>query len=146
MSRVAFKTQQRDDREIHFSVGALIRRDSHLLLIDRAKPPLGLAGVAGHIDVDEETLAALKREVAEETGMIVEAANLLGEGFIEWNWCNSGVTGHYWYVYDCQVSGEVEISQAEVKSFGWHDPTKLTQDQLEPVWYYWLNKLGIINK
>ena len=44
----------KDGTPMHFSVGALIERDGQYLLIDRAVPPFGFAGVAGHIDDGED--------------------------------------------------------------------------------------------
>ncbi|MBI5358165.1 NUDIX domain-containing protein [Candidatus Amesbacteria bacterium] len=50
---------------MHYSVGALIKRSDKYLLIDRAIPPFGFAGIAGHIDENETPLQALAREVKE---------------------------------------------------------------------------------
>ena len=56
------------------AVGALIIRDRQILLIQRAHPPLAgewsLPG--GRIEFGETIIAALKREVREETGLVVE--------------------------------------------------------------------------
>ena len=38
---------------LHYSVGALIKKDGKYLLIDRVNPPFGLAGLAGHVDIGE---------------------------------------------------------------------------------------------
>ena len=62
---------------MHYSAGALIKRDKKYLLIDRAKPPLGLAGVAGHIDEGETPVQALVREVFEESGLVVVKNKLI---------------------------------------------------------------------
>lgn len=52
-----------DGKVHHYSVGALIELNGKYLLIDRAIPPLGFAGVAGHIDEGEAPEHALAREV-----------------------------------------------------------------------------------
>lgn len=60
------------------AVGALIIRDHQILLIQRAHPPLAgewsLPG--GRIEPGETIIAALKREVREETGLEVEPREL----------------------------------------------------------------------
>lgn len=62
----------REGEHMHYSVGAVIRRnDDHYLLIEGTKLPLGWAGPAGHIDVGELPHTALGREVWEETGLEV---------------------------------------------------------------------------
>jgi len=52
-------------KEMHYSVGALVKKEDKYLLIDRMNPPLGFAGLAGHIDEGEDAVNALKREVEE---------------------------------------------------------------------------------
>ena len=55
------KEEIKDENKIHFSVGALIEKDNKYLLIDRATPPLGFAGIAGHIEEGEKlTLILIK--------------------------------------------------------------------------------------
>ena len=72
---------------MHFSVGALIERDGKYLLIERAVPPLGFAGVAGHVDEGEDERHAIMREVKEEIGFDVHDPKLLLEEELDWNWC-----------------------------------------------------------
>jgi 8-oxo-dGTP diphosphatase len=61
------------------AVGALIIRDHQILLIQRAHPPLegewSLPG--GRIESGETIIAALKREVREETGLEIEPRELV---------------------------------------------------------------------
>ena len=68
----------------HTSVGILVFHEKQLLLIDRKKPPFGLAAPAGHVDAhgseseSEETqyLAAAKAELQEEAGLKAKATDL----------------------------------------------------------------------
>lgn len=138
------KTEQLHNQTIHYSVGAVIERYGKFLLIDRAKPPFGFAGLAGHVDTSEEPEDALIREVKEESSLEVISTELLCAEFVEWNECSRGVKGHFWYLYRCEVAGEVQIDSREEKSIGWVATSDIKNLQLEPVWEYWFKKLGII--
>lgn len=133
-----------NNSQMHYSIGALIKRGNKYLLIDRVKPPPGYAGIAGHIDEGEEATQALNREVMEETGLKVERQKLLYEEEILWNWCRRGVNVHYWYLFDCEVSGEVKQNFDEEKSIGWYFAGQIRKLKLEEVWEYWFRKLKII--
>lgn len=131
-------------KKIHYSVGALIEKDGKYLLIDRANPPFGFAGLAGHIDEGETEIEALFREVQEESGLKVEKYKLLFEEEVGWNECSKGVRGHYWYLFKCEVSGEIKMDSSEEKSIGWLSKEQIADLKLEPVWEYWFRKLEII--
>ena len=94
-------------RDMHYSVGALIEKDGKDLLIDRADPPYGFAGIAGHIDEGESEIEALIREVREESGLKVVNYKLLFEEQLDLNWCSKGVGIHYWYLFKCEVAGKI---------------------------------------
>ena len=134
----------KNGQPIHYSVGALIREGEKYFLIDRAVPPLGFAGVAGHVDENESSEEALMREVEEESGFKIQNHKLLFEEELDWNWCSKGVNSHYWYLFDCQVSGELKRSERETKSVGWYNADEIKKLTLEPVWDYWFKKLKII--
>ena len=129
---------------MHFSAGAIIERDGKYLLINRAVPPLGFAGVAGHIDEGEDGRQAIMREIREEVGLEMNSAKILFEEELDWNWCSKGVGSHYWYIFECGVSGEVKRNRREVKSIDWYLKDKIKTLKLEPVWEYWFKKLNII--
>ncbi len=129
---------------MHYSVGAVIKRNNKYLLIDRANPPFGFAGLAGHIDEDETPEEALIREVKEESGLDVKRYDLLFEEELDWNWCSYGVKVHYWYLYKCEVYGSIKKSE-EAKTINWYTQEQIKKLKLEPVWEYWFKKLGILN-
>ncbi len=129
---------------MHFSAGALIERNGKYLLIDRAVPPLGFAGVGGHIDEGEDEERAVIREVKEEVGLEVSNPVLLYQEELDWNWCSRGITSHYWYLFQCPISGELERSVRETKSADWYSRDEIKTLKLEPAWEYWFKKLGII--
>ena len=64
----------------HTSVGVLIWKARKLLLIERKRPPYGLAPPAGHVDDHGSFENAAKIEAFEEVGLRVENLTLLGEG------------------------------------------------------------------
>jgi 8-oxo-dGTP pyrophosphatase MutT (NUDIX family) len=133
-----------DNSQMHYSVGALIKKDGKYLLIDRIKPPLGYAGIAGHVDENEDQAQSLKREVMEETGLKVEGQKLLYEEELLWNPCRRGTKCHYWYLFACDVSGEIKQNFEEEKSIGWYSSDQIKKLELEEVWKYWFKKLKVI--
>src|SRR3989338_2753275 len=141
---IAPKEILRDGKVAHYSVGAIIQKDGKYFLIDRAIPPLGFAGIAGHVDAAESVQEALVREVEEESGFKVTLHKLLFEEFLAWNWCSKGVEGHRWYLFECGVEGEVKQNYRETKSVGWYSKDQIQKLTLEPVWEYWFKKLAIL--
>lgn len=129
---------------MHFSAGAVIRKDGKCLLIDRFIEPFGFAGVAGHIDENETPEQALIREVEEESGLLIKSKKLLLEEELDWNRCSKGVGTHYWYLFECGVEGELKKSEREAKSIGWFDAEEIKSLKLEPVWEYWFKKLSVV--
>jgi 8-oxo-dGTP pyrophosphatase MutT (NUDIX family) len=129
---------------MHYSVGAVIKKDNRYLLIDRVVFPLGFAGLAGHIDRNETPEGALVREVKEESGLDVQKSTLLFEEELGWNTCSYGITTHYWHLFKCDTSGSLTRDTHEAKSIGWYTASEILSLKLEPVWEYWFKKLGII--
>lgn len=129
---------------MHYSVGAVIQKDGKYLLIDRTKPPLGFAGLAGHIDKGETPEQAIDREVREESGYKVASRKLLYSEELEWNWCAKGIPVHYWNLFECAITGAMKRNAHETKSIGWYTQKEIKKLTLEPVWEYWFRKLKII--
>lgn len=134
----------KDGKPVHYSVGALIKRDGRYLLIDRTNIPFGFAGLAGHIDEGEDELTAVEREVKEESGLTIVRSTLLFEEELDWNRCGRNVSSHYWYLFACDVSGEPVLDPEEAVSMGWYTPEEIKKLVLEPAWEYWFKKLDII--
>jgi len=107
-------------------------------------PPFGFAGLAGHIDECEDKIEALVREVREESGLEVISHELLFEEELDWNECSKGVKVHYWYLFRCNVEGEISQNTRETKSINWYSRKEIKKLDLEPVWEYWFKKLRII--
>ncbi|MDP1629652.1 MAG: NUDIX domain-containing protein, partial [bacterium] len=129
---------------MHFSVGAVIEAGGKYLLIDRDMEPLGFAGLAGHINDGETPEETLFRKVKEESGLEIKKHSLLFEEEVEWNWCRAGIWSHYWYLYKCEVEGEILNNPEASKSIGWYAPEEMKKLKWEPVWKYWFEKLGVL--
>lgn len=129
---------------MHYSVGALIKQDDSYLLIDRAVEPFGFACVAGHIDEGETEVEALVREVKEESGLTVVSSKLLFEEEVHDNKCSKGINVHYWYLYECEVTGSFIENVRETKSIGWYTLDEIKKLRLEPVWKYWFEKMKLL--
>ncbi len=131
---------------LHHSVGAVIERDGKYLLIGRAQLPIGIAGLAGHVDEGEEPYTALVREIREESGLIVRHAKVLFEEELPWNICSRGITTHRWTLYACDVEGEPERNEEETTSIGWYSAEEIKDLPLESVWRYWFERLGVLEE
>lgn len=58
---------------------ACVWKDGKVLLIQRAKPPLGLWSLpGGHVQFGETALAAAERELLEETGVVADLTAFVG--------------------------------------------------------------------
>ncbi|MBI4895020.1 MAG: NUDIX domain-containing protein [Candidatus Aenigmarchaeota archaeon] len=130
----------------HYSVGAIIIRSDRYLLIDRVKFPFGYACVAGHRNPDETDEEAVDREVIEETKLVVVRKKLVYTEVVPWNTCSKGINVHDWKVYECDATGDVLIDPGEAKSYGWYTREEIYNLNLEPVWKYFFEKLGILGR
>lgn len=140
------KMANANGKQMHFSVGAVIKVDGKYLLIDRSMEPLGFAGLAGHINEGETPEETLFRKIKEESGLAIKEHRLLFEEEVGWNLCRAGIKPHYWYLYECEVSGELRNNAEASKSIEWYAPDEIAKLKLEPVWEYWFKKLGVLTK
>ncbi len=129
---------------VHFSVGAILKKDDKYLLIERASPPEGFACVAGHVDAGENEEQAVRREVKEEASLDVRNCKLLFEKTIYGNVCSKGIPNHHWKVFECEVLNGKERKNNESKSVKWYSPAEIKTLKLEPVWDMILKELKII--
>ncbi|HEX5774875.1 MAG TPA: NUDIX domain-containing protein, partial [Candidatus Paceibacterota bacterium] len=134
-----------DGRPMHYSVGAIIKRDGGFLLFDRVRPPYGFAGPAGHVEEGEEPHDAVVREVSEETGLKVLSSTFLFDEELADDTCRHGVHVHRWRLYECQVEGELLPAADEARGMGYFIPDANWPDAIEPNWRHWFARLGIGN-
>ena len=139
----------------HVSAGAFLTRDGkdgdEVLLIERATPPLGWAGPAGHVDRGELPEVAVLREVFEETGLtLVGNIRLVLVRYVPWNECGDGdervgdSQGHLWYLFEGDVEGDPRPQPGEVRRIEWVPVRGLEHRELEPVWRLWFRELGLV--
>lgn len=122
----------KNDTLIHETVGAVIRRGSpHMrqtLLFLRRKFPFQYTLPAGHIEIGTNPEQELRREVAEETGLIVTASVQLfpeSELLFE-DPCRRGADFHRWQVYQVEAEGTVKMSD-EARIIGWYTDQEIQQ-------------------
>jgi ADP-ribose pyrophosphatase YjhB (NUDIX family) len=94
----------------HTSVGMLVWRDGNLLLIERARFPVGFAVPAGHVDGDQTFEEAVRRELKEEVGLDATDVVLIKEGRKKNPCRREGGAWHYWKIYQVTVSGDISRS------------------------------------
>jgi 8-oxo-dGTP diphosphatase len=114
-------------------IGALIFRGSHILLVERGKEPLkGLWSLpGGALETGESLRDGIRREVLEETGMVVEPVEVAT--IFERIMRDEQGQPEYHYVlidYICEVrSGEAQAA-TDVSAVAWVSETELLQYKL----------------
>lgn len=100
------------------SVGAVIKNDKgEFLCLYRRRFPEGLAFLAGHLDFVDGQLegpeVALKREVLEEAGLVVNDCYLVCHQTFP-NLCSLGFNCHEWFVYEVtDYSGQPRLMESD---------------------------------
>lgn len=151
----------------HTSVGILVFQDEKLLIIDRKRPPLGLAAPAGHVDKhgnpddpeEQQYEQAAGNELEEETGLSAISLTLIGEGRKENPCRRPDGTWHYWRIYQAEAVGELRPSTEETRGHFWcsrKQMVDLLNNQsvtmnhgeigLEPVWRDWFTEIDILSR
>lgn len=138
------------------SVGAIIKNNKgEFLCISRLKKPIGLALPAGHMEKGEAPEQAIKREVLEETGLMVDKVNLLWHGFIDNECSRKDEDGFYyncheWWIFEItDWRGAPQNKEPEKHKFVEFMPLqeKKYQDQpvFDPAWLTILKTLKIFS-
>ena len=122
------------------SVGVIIRRGDKFAVIKRANFPVSYAMVAGHLDGDTFTNAAVKEAREEARVEVTKLAELLSQKFE--NPCKRrGGSWHEWKIYEAtEWNGELRASSDAAEAF-W-----ATADELKKLadrTLYFSAKLGI---
>lgn len=155
----------------HLSVGVLVQppmENDKYLMIQRARPPFGIAPPAGHIDNHGSERWAAHNEVFEETGLRISASERVTGG-LRGNRCrriSHGEPGHFWTVYvsvadvderpqvtpealsaewytidqiEALVQRTIRYARGEINESAWQK-----KPGIEPVWVWWLQEARII--
>ena len=115
-------------------VSACIWRDGRVLMIQRAKPPVGLwAFPGGHVEPGETLQEAAARELMEETGMTAEFSGLVGLYDVIRRDSSGIVTTHYVIACYLGLAGPEEpVAASDAMSARFIDPEKLGGYALTP--------------
>jgi ADP-ribose pyrophosphatase YjhB (NUDIX family) len=109
----------------HTSVGMIVKNGDKILLIERARFPHGFAIPAGHVDGDPTFEDAARRELKEEVGLDTLNLKLVAEGRKENKCRREDGTWHFFKIYQCETSGEINRSHDETKQAGWYTPEQV---------------------
>ncbi len=113
------------------SVGVIIKNiDGKFALLERAKFPIGIAPVAGHIDDHGSAEQAAIDEAEEELGLTIEPADLLATKITNRrvnNQCRRpGGDYHVWTVYEAeQFLGDLSPDPEATKGAAWYTAAQL---------------------
>lgn len=124
-------------------VGGVVIHDGRVILIRRATEPLkGEWSIPGGlVELGEKLLDAVKREVLEETGLIVEPGEVLE--LFDSIWRDENGRCHYHYVpvdYLCRLTGGTLEAASDVSEARWVAEEELADFDLRPA------TLGVIRK
>lgn len=115
-------------------VSASVWRDGKVLLVQRAKPPVGIwAFPGGHVEAGERLEEAVARELLEETGLTARFEGLLGLYDVIRRDSSGLVSVHY--VIACYVgfAGPGDpVAASDAAAAEWADPDQLGGYVLAP--------------
>ena len=113
---------------------ACVWRHGKVLLIERAKPPLGMWSLpGGHVEPGETVAAAAQRELTEETGLSAQLQLFVGLYDIIRHDEAGRLTVHYAVAcYAGLADGGEAIAGGDAKAVKWVDPGDLPQFRLAP--------------
>ena len=114
------------------AASACIWRDGHVLIAQRAKPPVGIWALpGGHVEPGETAQQAAIRELNEETGMTAGLDTLVGLFDIIRRDDGGNVTNHYTIACYTGLAGEGEAMPAsDTMAVAWVRPEDLGRYQL----------------
>ena len=115
-------------------VSASVWRDGKVLLVQRAKPPVGIwAFPGGHVEAGERLEDAAARELAEETGMTARFRGLLGLYDVIRRDANGLLSVHYVIASYVGIAGPEEpVAASDAAAVTWADPDDLSAFTLAP--------------
>ncbi|MDP2683962.1 MAG: NUDIX domain-containing protein [bacterium] len=128
--------------KLFISVGALILKGDQVLLHHRTDYDLWDLP-SGSMEKDETIIQTLKREIKEETGLIVKPVRLIG---VYHNYLRGAINFHFLVKV---ISGKLTLNK-EADEFGYFDykklPTNLAPKQKERILDYFKDKKSVTVK
>jgi len=116
-------------------VGGVVVHEGRVLLVKRASEPLkGEWSIPGGlVELGEKLLDAVKREVLEETGLMVEPGEVLELFDSIWHDADGRCQYHYVLVdYLCQVTSGTLQAATDVSEVRWSSEAELPTFNLRP--------------
>lgn len=113
---------------------ACVWRDGRVLLIERAKPPIGMWSLpGGHVEPGETAAAAALRELQEETGLSAALGHFVGLYEIIRHDGAGRVAVHFAVACYAGIAGEGEARAAsDARSVRWVLPDEFSHFALAP--------------
>jgi len=108
-------------------VGAVIIRDSKVLVVRRVSDDFmgGLVEIpSGGVDEGEDLISALRREVSEETGLLITSVDAYIGAFSYTS--GSGKKARQ-FCFLVKASGDVKLNPAEHDEYTWANPRELDE-------------------
>lgn len=128
----------------HESVGIFVfNSDNKALFFERIMYPFAFAIPAGHLDTGENPETAVKRELREEAGIIVNNVKLFSEEDVLGDKCRRGADNHKWHLYTAKIEdvGKVKINDEGIKPVWLSLEEASKKDLVYPVRYF-IEKYG----
>lgn len=115
-------------------VSASVWREGKVLLVQRAKPPLGIwAFPGGHVEPGERLEEAAARELREETGLSARFQGLVGLYDVIRRDASGLLTVHYVIACYLGIAGEGEpVAASDAAAVAWVEPERLEGFTLAP--------------
>ena len=115
-------------------VSASVWREGKVLLVQRAKPPLGIwAFPGGHVEPGERLEEAAARELREETGLSARFQGLVGLYDVIRRDASGLLTVHYVIACYLGIAGEGEpVAASDAAAVAWVEPERLDGITLAP--------------
>lgn len=148
------------------SVGMLVWKEDQLLMIKKAKLPLGFAPPSGHCDSDGSAQIAAVRELRRKVGLRSVKLEPIIAGWKSNSCDRQNGTQHFWEIFKViTLDNVIATDLSEVVEIRWCTRGELgylsqitkrflngrinekewqSAPGIEPVWYEWLAELKII--